>query len=193
MHLLFDLILIFLFIPSYLCLNNFTYVFSYLPTTTIQSILSSNGFIVTNTSLVKRLLTSGVNLLNATEIILSSNDTQSIAFSWNTGDCSFPSALALKYSSIDISSPICYSVIDSSISNILQLTVTTKQLANAAAIFMTQYSLTYFSLIISSSNSFYFNLAQEFSAYLTEQNSILEQFMFTSSFPPSSVSIRSKG
>jgi hypothetical protein len=139
------------------------------------------------------LPTAGVQLLNSTETLLTSNDSNGIVFNWNTGDCSLASAIALRYSSIEIISPICYTEINSTISNILQLTVTTKQLASAATVFMNQYILTYFSIIISSSSDFYFNLAQEFSTYLTEQNFILEQFLVFSTFPPSSTSLRSKG
>ena len=193
MHLLFDIIIIFLLIPSYLCQNNYTYVFSYLPNSTIQSILRSDDFILTNSSYVIRLPTAGVQLLNSTQTLLASNDSNGIVFNWNTGDCSLSSAIALRYPSIETISPICNSEIDSTVSNILQLTVTNLQLANAATVFMTQYSLTYFSLIISTSSDFYFNLAQEFSTYLTESNYVLEQFLFFSTFPPSSTSLRSKG
>jgi hypothetical protein len=134
-----------------------------------------------------------VNFLNSIETISSANDIQSIAFSWNTGDCSFPSTLALRYQSINVSSPICFNAIPSSINNFLLLTITSQQLANSAAIFMNSYTLTYFSIIISSSSDFYFNLAQDFSTYLTEDSYILEQFLFTTSFTSTTLSARSKG
>jgi hypothetical protein len=193
MHLLFAILLIFLFIPSYFCQNNITYVFSHINTSTISTILNSNGFILTNSSYVKRLSSSGAQLLNSTQTILSANNIQSIAFSWNTGDCSFPLSVAATYGSINVSSPICvFQRTLSSITNFLQLTTTSKQLASAAAVFMTHNSLNYFSIIISSSSDFYFNLAQEFSTYLVENNYILEQFLFVSNFP-SSLTSTSKG
>ncbi|CAF1248529.1 unnamed protein product [Rotaria sordida] len=193
MHLLYDIILIFIYIPSYLCQNNLTYVLSHINENKIYSVLHSNGSILTNSSYVHRLSLSGVELLDSMEFILSSsNATHSIAFSWNKGDCSLAIALALKYELITVSSPICFSELDSSIDNLIKLLVTNKQLASAATLFMNQYSLTYFSIIISDSNNFYFNLAEEFSAYLTEKKFILEQILFQSSFPPTSNSLRSK-
>ncbi|CAF3674386.1 unnamed protein product [Rotaria sp. Silwood1] len=191
MHLLYDIIFIFLCIPSYLCLNNFTYVLSHINTNEISSILRSNDSILTNSLYVQRLSLSGVELLDSIEKILLWNNSQSIAFSWNKGDCSLPLALALKFKSINISSPICFSHIDISVNNILKLLVTNQQLALAATLFMNQYSLTYFSIIISESSDFYLNLAQVFSSYLTENNLILEQILLKSNFPPSSSSLRS--
>lgn len=194
MHLLFDTLLISLFISSYLCQNSITYVFSHVPTSTVELSLQSNGFILTNTSYVQRLLTAtGAEFFNATRVFLSANDSGSIVFSWNTGDCSFPTALASAYPSTTIISPICFSDIDSSVTNLLQLTVVTKQLATAATIYMKHYTLTYFSIIISLTNSFYFNLAQEFATYLTENSFTLEQLLSTSTFTSSSLSYRSRG
>ncbi|CAF4436647.1 unnamed protein product, partial [Rotaria sp. Silwood2] len=190
MHLLYDIILIFICIPYYLCLNSFTYVLSHINTNKIYSVLRSNDSILTNSSYVQHLSLSGVKLLDSIETLLSVNDTQSIAFNWNKGDCSLPLALALKYESINISSSICFSEIDLSVNNILKLLVTNQQLASAATLFMNQYSLTYFSIIISDSSDFYFNLAQEFSTYLTEKNLILEQILLKSNFPPTSNSLR---
>jgi hypothetical protein len=152
-----------------------------------------NGFILGNQSYVTRLSSTSANLINSIQTLQGYNATQAIVFSWNTGDCSLPSALALTYPSIKISSPICFTDISISITNIYQLTVTSKQLASAATMFMEQYSLTYFSLIISSSNDFYFNLAEKFSSYLTENSYILEQFLIGSNFTQSSLSSRSKG
>jgi hypothetical protein len=75
----------------------------------------------------------------------------------------------------------------------LQLTSTSQQLASAATIFMQQYSLTYFSIIISLSSDFYSNLAQEFSIYLTENSFVLQNVLFLSNFTSSSLSSTSKG
>jgi hypothetical protein len=193
MHLLFDIILFSTFISSYLCVNNLTYVFSQVSTSTTQSLIYPNGYILANPSYVTRLSSTSANLINSIQTLQGYNATQAIVFSWNTGDCSLPSALALTYPSIKISSPICFTDISISITNIYQLTVTSKQLASAATMFMEQYSLTYFSLIISSSNDFYFNLAEKFSSYLTENSYILEQFLIGSNFTQSSLSSRSKG
>ncbi|CAF2069702.1 unnamed protein product [Rotaria magnacalcarata] len=192
MYLLYNIILILISIQSYLCQNNFTYVLSHINTSEINSVLSSNDYILTNSSYVTRLPILGIQLLNSIQTLLSSNNTQSIVFSSNTSDCSLPIALALKYNAINISSPLCFSDTTSSISNILQLAVTSEQLASAAIIFMNQYSLTYFSIIISESNDFYSNIAQEFSAYLTEKNFISEQILIQSNFLSSSSSSRSK-
>jgi hypothetical protein len=191
MHRLFAILLICLFIPF--CQTNVTYVFTHIPTTIVQSLLNSNGFLLTNSSYVTRLLTSGVDLINSIQTFLTATDTQSVAFSWNTGDCSFPSSLAITYPSINISSPICFTEIPSSITNLLQLTSTSQQLASAATIFMQQYSLTYFSIIISLSSDFYSNLAQEFSIYLTENSFVLQNVLFLSNFTSSSLSSTSKG
>ncbi|CAF4063103.1 unnamed protein product [Rotaria magnacalcarata] len=192
MYLLYNIILILISIQSYLCQNNFTYVLSHINTSEINSVLSSNDYILTNSSYVTRLPILGIQLLNSIQTLLSSNNTQSIVFSSKTSDCSLPIALALKYNAINISSPLCFSDTTSSISNILQLAVTSEQLASAAIIFMNQYSLTYFSIIISESNDFYSNIAQEFSAYLTEKNFISEQILIQSNFLSSSSSSRSK-
>jgi len=178
---------------SYLCQNNLTYVLSELTVAEIESLLNSNGFILTNSSYVKRLSSSTVNFINSTQTLLSATDIQSIAFTWNTGDCTFPASLALQYPSINISSPICFTELNVTATNLLQLSITTQQLAHAASIFMNHYTLTYFSIIISDSNSFYTNLAQEYSAYLTEYSLVLEQFLFKSSFSSSTLSARSKG
>jgi len=156
-------------------------------------LIYQNGFILANSSYVTRLSSTSANLINSIQTLQAYNANQAIVFSWNTGDCSLPSALALTYPSIKISSPICFTDISIDINNIYQLTVTSKQLASAATMFMEQYSLTYFSLIISSSNDFYFNLAEKFSSYLTENSYILEQFLFESNFTQSSYSFRSKG
>jgi hypothetical protein len=193
MHLLFSLLLISLSISSFRCQSNITYVFSSINLTTVETYLQFNGSILANTSVVQRLSTSGVDFLNSIQTILTANDTQSIAFSWNTGDCSFPVALALRNDTINVSSPICFTSIPTSIHNFLLLTLTSQELSDAAAIFMNSYSLTYFSIIMSSSSDFYFNLAQEFSTYLTEDSYILEQFIFTTSFTSTTVSSRSKG
>lgn len=193
MDLLCNVLLIFMCMQSYVCLNNVTYAFSHLNTTEIQSILSSNNYIITNSSYVKHLPLAGADLLDSIKQFLSSTDIQSVAFTLNTGDCSLPLASALKYQSINISFPICFSKITSYTSNILQLVITNEQLVSAATIFMNHYSLSYFSMLISESSDFYFNLAQEFSTYMTEKNFILEQTLLKSNFPPSSGSLRSKG
>ena len=193
MHLLFSILIISLSVSSFRCQSDITYVFSFINQTTVESYLQFNGSILANTSAVERLSTSGVDFLTSIQVILNANNTQSIVFSWNTGDCSFPSALALQYDKINVSSPICFTSVPSSINNLLLLTVTSQQLSEAASIFMKTYSLTYFSIIMSSSSDFYFNLAQEFSTYLTEDSFVLEQFIFTSSFSPTILSARSKG
>jgi hypothetical protein len=193
MHLLFSILLISLFISSFRCQYNITYVFSPINTITVESYLQSNGSILASTSYVERLSTLGVDFVNSIQIILAANNTQSIAFSWNTGDCSFPSAIALKYEKINVSSPICLTGLPSTISNFLQLTITNQQLSNAAAVFMNYYTLTYFSIIMGSSSDFYFYLAQEFSTYLTQDSYILEQYLFTTNFTSTILSARSKG
>ena len=141
---------ILLFIPFSYCQLNFTYVLSPINSSTIESYLQVNTFLLTNTSYVTRLSTSGVEFLNSMQILLTANDTQSIVVNWNTGDCSFPSALAVRNGSINISSPICFTTASASLPNLLHLTITSEQLANSAAIYMNTYSLTYFSILLSS-------------------------------------------
>ena len=193
MHQLCATIFIFTCISCTLCMHNFTYVFSHLNTSTVRSVLRSNGFMLTNSLCVERLSVSSVELLTSIQTLLSSNDIESIAFSWNISDCSLPLAIALRYKSVNISSPMCLSDIPASITNIFKLTVTNQQLASVATILMKQYSLNYFSMIISESVDFYYNLAQEFSTYLTGQNFTLEKFLFASNFPQSSTTLFSKG
>lgn len=193
MHLFHTILFLLISIPTYRCLYNSTYVLSHINTTIISSTLSSNNFIITNSSYVQRLSSSGMGLLDSIDKLLSYYNIESIAFSWDTGDCSLPFAFAYKYTSINISTPICYTHYNTSATNILQLVVTTNQLVSAAALFMNQYSLTYFSILISDTTDFYLNLAQEFSAGLTEKSFILEQVLLQSNFPPTSTSLRSKG
>ncbi|CAF1256193.1 unnamed protein product [Rotaria sordida] len=185
MEFLSSIIIIFIFIPSYLCLNNLTYVFSHTATSDINVLVSSNGLILTNTAYVKRLSSSTVDLLQSTEKLLNATDVQSIVFGWNTGDCSYPSAIALKYPTKYISIPICFTHV-SSLNNILRLTVTSEELGQAAVSFMNYYSLHYFSMILSDSNEFYLNLAQKFSSYLSQKSYIFEKLISVSNFSSSS-------
>jgi hypothetical protein len=92
-----------------------------------------------------------------------------------------------------ISSPICFTTV-SSLSNLLQLTVTTEQLGQAAISFMNHYALHYFSMIISDTNEFYSNLAQQFSSYLTQKSYIFERSIPISNFSSASItSLKSRG
>lgn len=193
MSLLSLLVFVILSLPSCRCAINLTYAVSHVTNASIQTFLNSDGLILANSSAVTRLPSAGLDLINSVQTLLSSSDIESIVFSWDTGDCSLPAALALENSSINIVSPICFTEIPS-VSNLLQLTVTSEQLADAAGVFMTQYSLTYFSILISSASDFYWKLAQGFSTSLTKKSFILEQFLFVSNLSTSSsTSLRSKG
>jgi len=193
MMLLFEFVIIFIFIPSYSCLN-LTYVLSYTNTNEISSLLLSNGSVLTNTAYVKRLSSSSNDLLVSTQTLLNASNIQSIVFTWNTGDCSYPSAIATHYPATYISSPICFTE-SSLLNNLLQLTATTTQLGQAAVVLMNYYSLHYFSMILSDSNEFYSNLAMQFSSYLTEKSFIFERSISASSFTSSSSisSLKSRG
>ena len=187
------LVFFILWIPSSRCAVNLTYVFSHVTNASIQTFLRSDGLILANSSAVTRLPSTGLDLINSVQTLLSSTDIQSIVFNWDTGDCSLPTALALNNSSINVVSPICFTETPS-VSNLLQLTVTSEQLADAAGVFMTQYSLIYFSILISNSSDFYWKFAQGFSTSLAKKSFILEQFLFVSNFSTSSpTSLRSKG
>ena len=180
-------------IPSSQCTSDLTYVLSHVTNASIQTFLRSDGLILTNSSAVTRLSSTGLDLINSVQTLLSSLDVQSIVFSWDTGDCSIPAIVALNSSSTNVSSPICFTETPSG-SNLLQLTVTSDQLADAAAVLMTHYSLSYFSILISNSSDFYLKLAQGFSTSLAKKSFILEQFLFISNFSTSSsTSFRSKG
>lgn len=194
MHLLFDILLIFLHISISFSVNSVTFVFSPVPDSTVQTLLRSDTPL-SNTSYVTRLSSTDANLLNSTDILrAASNTINSIAFSGETGDCSLSTALAVRYSTINVSSAICFTSVSSSLTNFLQLTITSQGLASAATLFMNHYSLTYFSIIIGSSNDFYFNLAQEFSTYLSENYFSMEHFFYKSNFTQSLLlSYRSKG
>lgn len=194
MEFLFNIILIlFIFISSNSC-QNLTYILSPINTTYINSLLQLNGLIITNTSYVKRLSTASTDLITTTQTLSTATNVQSIIFISNTGDCSYPYALAASYSTKYISSPICFTRI-SSLNNFLQLSVTSDQLAQAAISFLTQYSLHYFTIICSNTNDFHMNLAQQFSSYLTQKNYILERTISVSNFTSSSTitSLNSRG
>ncbi|CAF1149237.1 unnamed protein product [Adineta ricciae] len=192
MHLLYDILLIFFRISISFSVNSVTFVFSPVPDSTVQALLLSDT-ILTNASYVTRLSSTDANLLNSTDALRTASNINSIAFSGETGDCSLPTALAIRYSAINVTSPICFTSVSSSLTNFLQLSVTSQGLASAATLFMKQYSLTYFSMIIGSSNDFYFNLAQEFSTYLSQNYFTLEHFFYKSNFTQSLLlSYRSK-
>jgi hypothetical protein len=185
MEYLFSIIIIITVTPSYLYAINRTYVLSYTTDSEVNLLLGSNGSILTSGTYVNRLLTSSANLLNSTQALLAASDVQSIVFTWNTGDCSYPSASAVTNPTKYISSPICFSQ-TSSLNNLLQLTATSAQLGQAAIVFMNQYSLHYFSMILSDSNVFYSNLAEQFSSYLTQKSYIFERSISVSNFTSAS-------
>jgi hypothetical protein len=140
-----------------------------------------------------RLLSTSDVLLTSTQTLITANNSQSVVFVWNTGDCSYPFALAKTWPTKYISSPICFSQVSSSI-NLLQLTVTTTQLGQAAVSFMSYYSLHYFSMILTDSNNFYSNLAEEFSGYLSQKSYIFERTILVSNFSLASIiSLKSRG
>ncbi|CAF4402468.1 unnamed protein product, partial [Adineta steineri] len=117
-------------ISSCLC-QNLTYVLTYTSTSVINSYLNPNISILTNAAVVERLLSTSNGLVSSTKILLTATNIQSIVFAWNTGDCSYPSALATSYPTIFISSPICFTQTSLS-NNLLQLAPTTDQLGYAA-------------------------------------------------------------
>jgi hypothetical protein len=195
MELLFNIIIISIFLSSYSCVNSLTYVFSYTNASEINSLLRSNDLILTNTTFVQRLSSSNNALLTSTQTLLSNaTNIQSIVFIWYSDDCSYPTALATYYPTKYIGTPICFSQ-TFLLNNLLQLSVTTNQLAGAAISFLNQYSLHYFTMILTGSNDLYSNLAQQFSSYLTEKSYIFEQIIFVSNFSsPSSISsLKSRG
>ncbi|CAF4795042.1 unnamed protein product [Rotaria sp. Silwood1] len=190
MEFLFSIIILSTFISSYLCLSNITYVFSYTAASDINVLLQSQGLILTNTTYVERLSSSTVDLLYSTRTLLNATNIQSIVFEWNTGDCSYPSSIAMSYPTKYISIPICFNQIYS-FNNTLQLTVTSEELGQAAISFMSYYSLHYFSMIISDSNEFYSNLAQQFSNHLTKNSYIFEKLIPLSNYSSSASSVYS--
>ncbi len=193
MEFLFHILILFLFISFSLSLNNLTYVLTNTNASYIPSLLRSNGLILTNTTYVMRLLSTSDVLLTSTQTLITANNSQSVVFVWNTGDCSYPFALAKTWPTKYISSPICFSQVSSSI-NLLQLTVTTTQLGQAAVSFMSSYSLHYFSMILTDSNIFYSNLAEEFSGYLSQKSYIFERTILVSNFSLASIiSLKSRG
>jgi hypothetical protein len=193
MELLFRILILFLLISFSSSLNNLTYVLSTTNASYIPSLLRSNGLILTNTTYVMRLSATSDVLLASTQTLLTATNAQSVVFVWNTGDCSYPLALAKTYTTKYISSPLCFSKVSSPI-NLLQLTVTTTQLGQAAVSFMNTYSLHDFSMILSDSDSFYSNLAEDFSSYLTQKTYLYERMIFVSNFTASSItSLKSRG
>ncbi|UJR31984.1 hypothetical protein I4U23_019457 [Adineta vaga] len=180
LELYYRIFILLLFPSSYFC-QNIIYDISPTNTITINLILNSNVSLLTNTSIVKRLPSSSNDLLTSTGILLNATNIQSVVFTWNTGDCSYPIALANTYPMKYISSPICFTSI-STISNLLQLTSTSEQLGEAAVTLMNSFSLHYFSMILSDSNAFYSTLAQHFSSSLTQRNYVLERTILLSNF-----------
>jgi hypothetical protein len=187
MDFLLNILILFLFIPSCFCAINNTYVLSSTTNSEINSLLDSNGLTLTNSSSVTRLSSSTSNFVSSTRTLLSATNIKSVVFAWDTGDCSYPSALAVTYSNIYISSPICFTQV-SSLNNLLQLTATSQQLGQAATVFMNQYSLHYFSMILSDSNDFYSNLAEQFTSYLTQKSFFFERSITVPSFSATSIS-----
>ncbi|CAF1252073.1 unnamed protein product [Adineta ricciae] len=136
---------------------------------------------LTNTSAVKRLSSLSNDLLNSTVTLLNAVNIQAVIFSWNTGDCSYPASVAITRPTIYVSSPICFTS-TSTINNLLQLTSTSDQLGQAAVSIMNSFSLHYFSIVLSNSNTFYASLARQFSSYLTQQSFILERTISLTNF-----------
>lgn len=195
MELLFTCFLLLLLskIPSSTSSTNLTYVLTPTNASYISAVLRSNSSILSNTSYVIRLSSTSENYLASTRTLLAATNSQSIVFITDTGDCSYPWALAQTYPSKYITSPSCFSQA-SSFTNFLQLTVTSAQLGQAAAALMNSYALHYFSMIISTSNNFYVTLAEQFSSYLTQQSYLLERTMFVSNFAASSITaLKTKG
>lgn len=193
MEVLLLILLLFSSISSSTSANNFTYVLTPTNASYINAFLLSNSSILGSNSFVIRLSSTSDNLLASTRTLLTATDSRSIVFISDTGDCSYPLALAKTYPNKFISSPICFSQV-SSFPNLLQLTVTSTQLGQAAASLMNSYALHYFSMIISASNSFYVSLAEQFSNYLTQQSYLLERTMFVPNFSASTIaSLKTRG
>ena len=187
------LLLILLLFSSSTSSTNLTYVLTPINASYINAVLRSNSSLLSSTSFVTRLSSTSDNLLTSTRTLLAATDSRAIVFVSDTGDCSYPSALAQTYPSKYISSPICFSQV-SSFPNLLQLTVTSGQLGQAAAALMNSYALHYFSIIISASNSFYVSLAEQFSNYLTQQTYLLERTISVPNFSATSIaSLKTRG
>ena len=189
MHLLVAILA--LSVRSAVCQSNLTYVLSSVSSASYSRFVD---FTLSNASTVKRLSSIGPELLNSTQELLSSANIHSIVLDWNTDDCTLPSAFALRFPSTLITSPLGCPDFVSPTSNLLHVTVKTSQLGSAASIFMSQNSLSYFSMLVGSSNELYRSLAQKFSIYLTGQNFILEKYsMLSNTSTAPSTSLRSKG
>jgi len=195
MDYLYNIFLLLLFSTSTASL---TYTLSQVNVSTIGTYLQlTMSSVLTNTASVRRLSTSDMDLLTSTQILLSATNVESIGFAWNSGDCSYPAAIAKKNSSIYISSPICFTAAtssSSSLTNLIQLTATIEQLAQAGIYFLNMNSLHYFSMVVSDSNDFYTNLASQFASYLTSQSYIYERTIPMSNFTTSAInSLKTRG
>ena len=172
-----------IFLPSSFSLANLTYVLSHTTTNAVETFLGTGVSILTNASYVKRLSALSNDLIASTQTLLLSPDIRSIVFTWNTGDCSYPLSLAKTYSTKYLSSPICLTPTNRlAPGNLLQLTVTSEQLARAADAFMTRFSLHYFSMILTDGNEFYNSLAEQFARYLSANSFIYERSITRSNF-----------
>ena len=164
------------------------FTFSHLSNSTVNAYLNTNAASLLISNGIRRLSSSSIELLSSIDDLFSSNDVDSVVFTWNTGDCVYPRAIATYHSNKFIVSPICFTGRSSSSRNFVQLTVTTEQLAQAASAFMSQHSLTYFTMIYSSSDEFYSNLALQFNGHLSKNTFTHERSFLTSNFSATTLS-----
>lgn len=194
MDYLYNIFLLLLFSTSTASL---TYTLSQVNVSTIGTYLQSTmSSVLTNTMTVRRLSASDTDLLTSTQTLLAATDAKSIAFAWNSGDCSYPAAIAKKNASVYVSSPICFTAAatSSSLTNLIQLTATIEQLAQAGVYFLNTNSLHYFSMVVTDSSNFYTNLASQFARYLTSQSYIYERTIPMSNFTTSAItSLKTRG
>lgn len=172
--------------------QNTTLILSNVLITDINYFLRPDQTALTNLTFIHRLSSRIEKLIDSVNnFSLSVVNTNSIVFNSNTGDCSFPLAVASKFISSAVASSICFTDSSFYTSNFYRYTVSAEQMASTGALFMRQFSLVYFSIIISQSNEFYFKIAQKFALALTQQSFILEQFLFFTNI--SAMNLKSKG
>ena len=176
-----------IFIFSTVSSSNVTYLLSPVSSIYLENYLNLNNSILNDSSSVQRLSSSTDELISSLDILSMITNHDSIVFNSDDADCSLSTALAFHYNSCDVSTPICFSVFSSPPSNLYRLTVNSEQIALAAKLFMNQYSLIYFSILLTDSNDFYLKFSQSFSSYLTKNAFILEQTVFINNFSSASV------
>lgn len=174
-----------IFFSSSFAANNLTYIFSAIPNSTVESLLTPTGLSFFTGAVSKRLSSSSNQILPSFNVLFSANNVKAIVFASISADCFYPQSFAENFPTKFVLAPVCSDENRLSNSNYFQLNVDTRQLAEAAAVFMRSYSLNHFSTIVTQIYSVW---AQRFSESLTRSSIVHERTFFTSNLTLNSFS-----